>query len=109
VVQRGASALFASTGSFFNSHRERVVALAARYALPTIYGVREAVAAGGLMSYTTSITDACRQVGIYAGRIFKGEKPADLSGDAVDQIRPDDQPKGWRGRSASGATIAVSP
>jgi putative ABC transport system substrate-binding protein len=78
LVQRGAGALHAGIGGFMNSQRERVVALAARHRIPAIYNWREAVAAGGLMSYAPSITDSYRQAGVYAGRILKGEKPGDL-------------------------------
>jgi putative ABC transport system substrate-binding protein len=78
LVERGAGALLAGTGGFLYSRREQIVALAIRHRIPAIYIWREAVAAGGLMSYAPSLLDAYRQAGIYAGRILKGEKPGDL-------------------------------
>ena len=78
LVQRGADALLCGVGGFLLSKQDRIVALAARHRIPTIYVFGEAVAAGGLMSYAPSFADAFRQAGIYAGRIIKGEKPGDL-------------------------------
>jgi ABC-type uncharacterized transport system substrate-binding protein len=61
-----------------DSHRETLVSLTARYAVPAIFQWREFVQAGGLVSYGSSLTDAHRQQGVYAGKILKGAKPADL-------------------------------
>lgn len=63
---------------FFDSQRERIVGLAAKYAVPTIYAWREYVRAGGLISYGTDLPESYRQAAVYAGRILKGEKPANL-------------------------------
>ena len=78
LAERRADAFLISGDALFIGQRDRLVALAARHALPAIYEVREFVAAGGLMSYGPSITDAYRQVGLYVGRILKGAMPADL-------------------------------
>jgi putative ABC transport system substrate-binding protein len=78
LIQRGAGALHVGVGAFLAAQRERIAALAARHRIPAIYVLREWVAAGGLMSYGTSVNDAYRLAGIYAGRILKGEKPGDL-------------------------------
>jgi putative ABC transport system substrate-binding protein len=78
VARQGTDALVVSADPFFLNQRERLVALAARHAVPAIYIVREFAAAGGLMSYGSNFADAHRQAGLYAGRILKGEKPGDL-------------------------------
>jgi putative tryptophan/tyrosine transport system substrate-binding protein len=77
-VQRGAGALIVVGGAYINSHRERLVAMAARHGIPAMYHLREFAEEGGLMSYAPSIIDAYRQAGMYAGRILRGEKPGDL-------------------------------
>ena len=78
LVREGAGALAVAASGFFFFHREQLVALAAHHGMPVVYPWRDAAAAGGLMSYGASPFDAYRQAGIYAGRILKGEKPADL-------------------------------
>jgi len=78
MVARGAGALLVGVGAFLTSRQERIAALALRHRLPASRNLREFALAGGLMGYGTSITDAYRQGGIYAGRILKGEKPGDL-------------------------------
>jgi putative tryptophan/tyrosine transport system substrate-binding protein len=77
-VRRGVGGLLVGTGPFLTSNREQIVTQAALHGVPTMYALRESVSAGGLMSYGSSISDAYRQAGIYAGRILKGEKPTDL-------------------------------
>jgi len=78
LVQQRVGALVVTGDPLFVSQRDKVVTLAARHAVPTIYVQREFAVAGGLIGYGTNLTDAYRQVGIYAGRILKGEKVADL-------------------------------
>ena len=71
-------ALLVATDPFYINRREQIVGLAARHAIPTMYDGREFTEVGGLISYGASFADAVRQVGVYTGRILKGEKPADL-------------------------------
>lgn len=78
LVANHVGALMVGADPFFNSRRDQLVALAARHQIPAIYEFREFAAAGGLMSYGTSLADAYQQVGNYTGRILKGAKPAEL-------------------------------
>jgi putative tryptophan/tyrosine transport system substrate-binding protein len=78
LVQLGVGALLVAQEPSYFRWREQIIALAARHAIPATYGQREYPAAGGLMSYDASVADSFRQVGLYVGRILKGEKPADL-------------------------------
>lgn len=78
MTEQGAGALLVMADPFFNIHRDRIVAHAANHSIPAIYEWREIAWAGGLMSYGSSLTDAYRQAGVYAGRILRGAKPSDL-------------------------------
>jgi putative tryptophan/tyrosine transport system substrate-binding protein len=78
IVQQRIAALAVTAGPFFDTRRDKLVALAAHYAVPTMYQFREYTVAGGLMSYGIDVVDVYRQVAVYVGRILKGEKAAEL-------------------------------
>jgi putative ABC transport system substrate-binding protein len=78
TAQQRIAALIISGDAFLTNRGNQVATLAARYTIPTIYAWREYVAAGGLLSYGNSLTDGYRRVGVYTGRVLKGEKPANL-------------------------------
>ena len=78
LVRERAGALVVGAGAFLVSRRDQIIALAARHAIPAIYGFREYWPSGGLISYGNHTPDAFRRAGVYTGRILKGDKPADL-------------------------------
>jgi putative tryptophan/tyrosine transport system substrate-binding protein len=78
IVQQRADALLVGNDVFFTNLREQIVALAARHAVPTIYAFRQFAESGGLISYSTDLIEVYRQIGVYVGRVLKGEKHADL-------------------------------
>jgi len=86
LVQQRPDALLVSGDGFLHTHRDEIVALAERHAVPAIYSMREYVADGGLMSYGTNYPSAWRQADVYTGRILKGERPADLPMQQVTKI-----------------------
>jgi putative ABC transport system substrate-binding protein len=77
-IQQRVQALLVTSGALFTTRMDRLVAFAARHALPAMYFRRELVDAGGLLSYASSTSEGYRQMGVYAGRILKGEKPSEL-------------------------------
>jgi putative ABC transport system substrate-binding protein len=78
LVQQRADALLVGNDVFFTNRREQIVALAAYHAVPTIYAFRQYAESGGLMSYSTNLIEVYRQVGVYVGRVLKGENPVNL-------------------------------
>jgi putative ABC transport system substrate-binding protein len=78
LAQKSAAAVLVTPGPLFNNRRIQLATLASRYTLPVMFSSREFAEAGGLMSYGPSIPEEFRQAGVYAARVLKGEKPADL-------------------------------
>ena len=86
IAQARADALLVAPGAFFAIHRNQIIALAARHAIPASYADRENAASGGLISYGSSLVDAHRRAGVYVGRILKGDKPGDLPVDRATKV-----------------------
>ena len=107
TVQRGVGALLVAQEPSYNRWHEHIVALAARHKMPSMYASRIYAVAGGLMTYDASVPDSMRQVGVYVGRILKGEKPADLPVQAPTKVRVSHKSQdrqGARPRSAADAS-----
>jgi len=86
IVQARAEALLVAPGAFFAFHRDQIIALAARHAIPASYAERENADSGGLISYGSNLVDAHRRAGVYVGRILKGDKPGDLPVDRATKV-----------------------
>ena len=78
LVRQGADALLVGNDVFFTNQRQQIVATAARHAVPAVYAFRQFAESGGLMSYSTNLVEVYRQIGVYVGRVLKGENPANL-------------------------------
>jgi putative ABC transport system substrate-binding protein len=78
LVRQRAGALLVGNDVFFTNQRQQIVALAAHHAVPTMYAFRQFAESGGLMSYSTNLVEVYRQIGVYIGRVLKGENPANL-------------------------------
>ena len=99
------AALLIGADPYFTGRRDKIIALAARHRIPTIYEQREYALAGGLMSYGTDLPDGYRQAGIYTGRILKGEKPADLPVVQSARFETGDQPQDRQGARPGGTQL----
>jgi hypothetical protein len=102
---RSTPPLLISADPFFNSRRDRLVDLAAHYAVPTMHEWRESVVAGGLISYGPSLPGMYRQVGTYVGKILSGAKPADLPVQQPTRVRAGDQSHNGKGTRPHRAAI----